>query len=672
MKKIIYMLLIFAILISSTVAFAENNTEEMEQLLVSVKNRIGDTSQYPTFFFDSYSDEYSTIYTFQWESTDDGHYKSLNVSCNNNGVITSYNVYDPKNKSNKNNLSITGVKRADALAIAKQEIKKLNPEIADNLLVSDIELFENFRNTGYNFKIQRHENGIPVLSDTGRISLNADCSLKDFYINYSSGLDFEPSENTISKEKAISLHNQNIGLDLYYTSFYNDQNTHTAKLIYAPKNDNRYIHAVTGEVYEIKENYYFGYSTNLKTEAALDSAGNYRDNLSEAELQNVLEVEGLLSKEEADNIIRNTKYFNIPVQATIEHSSFIKIHSEKEYYYNFSYRIEESFADVTINAKDGEIISFSHWKDIPSDATADSEKIKKLSEEVIKDLAPEKSTEFKVDEIDRKNSFMTTYTRFVNDIPFNENSISVSFDHEYNLTRYNISYNDIPFASPENIVSQETAFNEIDSSGDYTIYYIPDAATKKFVPLYNFTQHNVIDATTGKPLYENQFDENDGKYTDISGHYAEDIIKTLSSYGIFLDGKELKPDTPITQKDFVALLSIIFYSRDVSVLRNNYDVKDLYISLPDTFFLEEEINPTAHLTRADAAKLMVKAMGAEEYAKLSDIYAPLYKDVTENIGYINILTGMGVLSGDGLGNFNPNKEITKAHALIMIYNYLSR
>lgn len=674
MKKLISVLLTFTFLFSSNMVLAENTTEEMERILVSVKNRVGDTEKYTEFNSNSYSTDSGTNYSFNWSFSDDKNHSSLSISCNDSGIITSYNTYDSKQYF-QNKLSINGTKRKDALEIAKKEINKLNPEISDNLIVSDTEPFESFRNDGYNFKIQRHENGIPVLSDTGRISLDADCTLKNFYLNYSTGLEFENSDNTIAKNDAVSLHNQNIGLDLYYTSFYDNNNTHTAELIYAPKHDNRYIHAVTGEVYEIKENHIIGYDTALKQESALmNSAGgsNYRQQLSDAELKTVLEIEDLLSKEEADKIIRNCKYFNITNDSTIEQSSLTNISSKKEYYYNFSYRVGDFFADITLNAKNGEIISFSKWSDIPRDAVANTEKTNKLSNEVIKYLAPEKSKEFKLNKTDNKNSFSTTYTRFVNDIPFNENIISVSFDHEYNLTRYNISYDAIPFASPENIVSQEYAFNKMDLLGDYTIYYIPDNSNKKFVPVFNFTNNHVIDANTGNALYKNQFEENAGKYTDISGHYAENQIKTLSSYGIFLDGTELNPDEPITQKDFVALLSIIFYSRDVSILRNSYDIKDIYISLPDTFFLENEINPTAHLTRIEAAKLIVKAMGAEEYAKLSTIYAPLYKDVTEDLGYVNILTGMGVLSGDGAGNFHPDKEITKAHALIMIYNYLSR
>ncbi len=37
-----------------------------------------------------------------------------------------------------------------------------------------------------------------------------------------------------------------------------------------------------------------------------------------------------------------------------------------------------------------------------------------------------------------------------------------------------------------------------------------------------------------------------------------------------------------------------------------------------------------------------------------------------------LLSAMGVLSGDGNGNFNPNREMTRAESIIMIYNYLTR
>ena len=49
-----------------------------------------------------------------------------------------------------------------------------------------------------------------------------------------------------------------------------------------------------------------------------------------------------------------------------------------------------------------------------------------------------------------------------------------------------------------------------------------------------------------------------------------------------------------------------------------------------------------------------------------------FSDVTENKGPIAYLKAIGVVSGDGNGNFNPKNTITRGEALIMIYNYLNR
>ena len=69
---------------------------------------------------------------------------------------------------------------------------------------------------------------------------------------------------------------------------------------------------------------------------------------------------------------------------------------------------------------------------------------------------------------------------------------------------------------------------------------------------------------------------------------------------------------------------------------------------------------------------MIRVLGIEEYAKLDKIYKPVFEDVNENVGYISILGAMGVFNGDENGLFNPDKNLTRADAAIVIYNYLSR
>ena len=69
---------------------------------------------------------------------------------------------------------------------------------------------------------------------------------------------------------------------------------------------------------------------------------------------------------------------------------------------------------------------------------------------------------------------------------------------------------------------------------------------------------------------------------------------------------------------------------------------------------------------------MIRAMGAEKYAELSGIFKPMFPDISEKVGYISILAGMKVFCGDEKGNFNPKKQLTRAEAIMTIYNYLTK
>ena len=82
--------------------------------------------------------------------------------------------------------------------------------------------------------------------------------------------------------------------------------------------------------------------------------------------------------------------------------------------------------------------------------------------------------------------------------------------------------------------------------------------------------------------------------------------------------------------------------------------------------------PDEPLSRENSAIYLIRIMGIEEVAKLEGIYKSKFSDVEENIGYISILNAMGVFNGDENGNFNPKKNLTRADAMIVIYNYLNR
>ena len=97
-----------------------------------------------------------------------------------------------------------------------------------------------------------------------------------------------------------------------------------------------------------------------------------------------------------------------------------------------------------------------------------------------------------------------------------------------------------------------------------------------------------------------------GDYTDISGHYAQDIINKLSLYSIGFEGDTFRPDEVITQKDFVALLISVVSRNDSIILEKSMDYTSYYMRAenlgiikdgedspdnPESFFSAENILP---------------------------------------------------------------------------------
>ena len=48
-----------------------------------------------------------------------------------------------------------------------------------------------------------------------------------------------------------------------------------------------------------------------------------------------------------------------------------------------------------------------------------------------------------------------------------------------------------------------------------------------------------------------------------------------------------------------------------------------------------------------------------------------FADAFENIGYVALAEGLGIISGDGSGLLNPNKELTRIEAVCMVLNLAS-
>lgn len=683
MKKVLSIILVFCFIFTACpIAFSSEIQSSTETMLKQIKERIGDTSKYEEF--NSSCNEYDgkTTYDFYWNTRKNDKYESLSISCNEIGIITSYyksySVYNNKPSINK-------ISTDEALEKTSELVKKLNPSISDKLFLeqgnSSSELYSN----GFNFRILRKENGIPVKNQGGQITVNENADeIVNFYISYDSDISFIPAENLISKDEAIKSYTDKLGLTAEYMSNYKDK-TLTIIPCYVEKNTNhnKYINALTGEVYELT------FEDGLrKEESANDSAVGGANltyaALSDAEIKELDQMENLLDKSEALAIIKKNNLIAPPSGYEISNFSTYKDSYYNNYNSRITYRKENKngyYGNISYNidAETGDINSynFSEYKENSNKTTINKQRAYDLLTNAVNSLGgkiaeeyvetdfyyPEKTNNY-------ENTANITLTREVSGLLYRNDYISASINLQNGkLIRYNKNYTDKVFPSIDNLISKESATDTLFKNINYDIHYIIKDKTATPVYMFDDRKPMIIDGINDVMLNYSLEEEKDKikKYIDIENHYAKEIINRLSEYNIGFDGNEFKPDTNIIQKDFISFINSVFYREE-----NLYDDILYKRAMQNELIKEDEISPDSYVTRSDAAKFIIRALGLSMVAELDEIYAPVFNDVTENTGSVNILYGLGLIKGDGKGNYNPNAPITRAETAVIIYNYLTK
>lgn len=687
MKKILSMILIVCFICSAVnPVFAATDTERLEELILSVKERIGSTDEYSEFTSrTSQSEDGSVSYSLQWTAPDKD-YKSIYVTVTENGVITRYsNEYAIKGDDRP---KISEISRKTALENAKKLVQKLNPDIFDRLLITDAYSSASLWENTFSFEITRTHNGITVPENSGIVTLDEKAEkITYFRIEYTENAEFDDSSSIISKDDAKNAFAEKLGLKMEYAAKY-DEKTITAYPVYKFKNSDKKISATDGGVITPNKSFYRGdgvLNGAMKEELSQDFGAS---GLTQAEIENLELVSGLISKEEGIAEIYANKYIAIDKSFELtDFNTYKKYGTENKYNGSFEFRNKENgkYAYVKLDLNTGDVLSFY----IPS-SESEGNKMTELqgtdyANEALLALAGEKISEYvNNDELNEVKAYDggSTYqrvrlTRFVNGIPFNNDFANITVDLKSGIiTNFNIEYTDIEFPSVDKVISHKEACEKLFEQIPYKLLYtrhIQDGKTN-FKLIYDFEETYIsMDAYTGELDGLNSSDEKFTGYTDISGHYAEEIINTLAQYGVRTQGDKFTPDEEITYGDYSKLLGCIARRYGAVYLKTEIANEELGWMYGNGILSEDEsIDTMMNVNRLDAAVLLVKTIGAEEFAELDGIYNCPFKDITEKIGYVSILYGMGIFKGDGNGNFTPYKNITYAEAAVMLYNYLTR
>ncbi len=689
MKKIISVFLIASILISSVCVFADSskNDKLLEDKLTVVKSRISDTAEYTEFSANINSfKENSYTCVFTWETKEP--YKRLEVTINNEDIITRY--YKSTDTYSGNTPIFEYKSNDEIIAAAKNHFELLNPQLKDKF-VFEAEEYADLYSDYFMVYGQRIENGLDVHGNNCNITLSKDLSeLINMNLYYNDIENFEDTSFAVDYDNAIEAYKEKLGYKLVY-DFNNISGQRSAALKYIPKySSDEYIDALNGDVFNYSE-----YAEDLRasvensaSDKLMSGGGGGGANFSAAEISEINKIENLLSVEEITDILKDNQYLEIPSESKVSYSRLNKDYFDDEcYLYYIDFEHNDEFCYVTCNAKTGEVIRFNRYFERDFNNALSEIEVNELhtkAEAAAKGLASEyftndQNNSFAFRELDNPTGSVDAY-RVVNGVECLQNGLSLGLDkYSGKISFYNITYYDVDFPDPAEAIGYESAYESLFKSSDYSLKYIPvinENGTYNGKLVYDFDIGNLwMDANTGKLLYSlTEEKEKITDYIDIEGHYAQEVINKLAKFGIGFTGGEFKPNEVIKQGEFVLLLSYVFRRHGTPIIyKSGTDFSFAYNYIrSNEIIAEEDINKDAEVSREDACVMMIKAMNYEDVASYDHIFVSSFDDVEQNLGYITILNAMNVISGDGNGKFNPKLKLTRADAILMLYNYLTK
>lgn len=705
----------------------------MKEALTIVKKRVKIPDRLTEFNYSTMTKLGTECFEFTWR---DKEYKeSVNISIA-NGVIISYRYNDSRNDDKEVKQTFAKLSDEKLIEAAKKAFKMLDPDISGKVKysVGSIQLFGDSATIKLDrvengIAVDGNGGNIVINKDTGElISLD----LEWFW----EGTKFGSTASKLTADEARAKYKSLSTLTPIYriVSEYDEKTekyTQKAVLLYLSDFHSE-IDAVSGKkstIWDDMKNdngsarfgYYYYNSWDAGAEydeTADDADADEGVTFTEAERKEIAADESLLKKADITALLNKDKYTKMPDYVSLDNANLHKDEETGEYFYEVTYSggsdgIEDVGVDIDVdvgvdipteevttavenptpyfymyvylNAKTGQVIRFNKSQDKSFDSSK-AYPVKanaKIAEAAAKHYYGDIFGEYKADEnnsdpanfyIDRDGKTIYTendrtyrYNRYVNGVKVEGDYIWITVDFTGEVESISKKYTDVKFPSVpkfDNDKAFEQIFKQVKLSLYYDGYYKKNGTVKTYL-LYNLgdyildSKYRVVDYY-GDPITA-QADE-DTDYTDIKGISQENAIKTLARYGITLETKNGKfdPNGKLTDKEFAAV-----------IYKATRNYVPYYIECGD--YKKEEEAKT--LTKKEAAKVFVDSYGGADFAALKGIYRAPFKDVAasdEYVGYIAIAKALGFASADGNGNYSPNKVLTRAQALQMIYDYIKR
>ena len=721
MKKIISLVLSSLMLFSTVPVYAVepisvSNNQKMEEMTLVVKNRLGfqDSEEFRSSVSTTEDGMINLeTYNLNWEFKD----SSITVDITENGFISNYRIWDNTPQEERKSVLFT-VTKEQAKETANTFINQINPDVAKEYKLDKVKrdtyyfnlgnLTSRLRGDSYIVTYVRTINGSPFISDIMNVRVSGFENKVTSYNGYYHGnIIFDNKDGIKTLEEAKEIFKNNLDIEYSYMIQHNyseDENGEfidkpNGILVYKDKTNEKYLEARTGKLYEEDSRYiaydyessdkYFGAVTESVSNDAMAGGSNNNAFLTEEEIAEILDTKDVLEIEKLFKEIKTLGYFDISDDATIYSYRLVKDKEEntKTFYINFSETADKhSDGSIQVNAKTGKVESFQNYRnDHNSYNYKDLAKRSQYAINFVKNYTLN-GNDVSFDVEDRGIDFR--FYRIVNGIKCYDNYIIANINPDNNKIDYFRTYwtEDVDFVSPENVITFEEAKQHFVDNFEYKLFYYVDDnlliendnLNRRGVLAYayenNFTDK--INAHTKEYLdYSNQiYDakryESDNfeiaeNYTNIKGHWAEDIIMSLHNNNVGFKDANFNPNDAINISEIFELLGTIVTEEDLKDFKEYMLGRELK---GISFIQEKDFNST--LTREEfvAMIISISEYGYDKILDKSDFFKTNFTDEnlisSDKIGYISIAKMLGYLSGD---TFRPKDLMTKAEVCAYLY-----
>lgn len=700
-------------------SFAANMDQALENAIKIAKTKFEIPKDY-SFTNSISTDGAKKVFYLNWNNNDNTNMKSINVRIDENGMILGYDSYSQDDYVLTKKLA--AISRQDAKIKADGIINKIDPKLLSQLNYQESSQ-NNLLDSSYYLNYYRVVNGIPFYNDQVSISINRETGkMLNYNRQWTDVSSFPAVVNVKTPAQAQEAYKTNLGLKLIYKYSYTDNKIKTYA-VYIPVYDNGMyaVNAFTGDRIQVGNNYYGPYYDRgmggVAFNTSMKSAEAAAVTLNPDEIKAVEDAAKLKTLDEAEKIARDTKYLGLTDEFKLTYSSLNQNYpARSEYIWNLNFNKEDKenpgasiYISAGINANTGVMQNFYRSFPYVQDAKAkyDQAASKAAVEEFLSQNYPEYYKQVKYNEFANNNiiysgtekpqNYYLTYDRMVNGIAFPDNGLNVNYDAVNGaVTSFNLNWFTTEFPAVDKAIPVSTAysklFSDIGLGLEYKVKILAPVTDAKILPQPTQTKADVelvYALKPGKPIFVDAFTGGmlsyDGtpyievkpvSYTDIKGNPAEKKIMVLAENGVYLEGTEFKPNTDITQKDFLTLLSktMSYYGPIITPKSSTKDVDDLYVFLTREGVIKQgEKAPTAIVTNEEAVKYIIRAMKLDKAADLKGIYISSFKDRTKIssslTGYVTLAAGFKIVTGTR-GYFYPKTKLTRAGAAELIYNYL--